>query len=221
MTVRLAETTARLFEPDGALARTVPGFEPRPGQSEMAMAVAETLEAGGVLLAEAGTGTGKTLAYLAPAILGRQRVLVSTGTKNLQEQIFFKDLPLLRDALGIPFAAVCMKGRGNYLCLHRFESFRRDPLSRALVDPHELSVLSAWAARHPDRRPGRGRKPARGSPLLGRYRGHLRGVPGLDVSSPPGLLHHPDAAARQRGRSRHREPPPAVRGCLGAPEHLR
>lgn len=144
--MRLAETTARLFEPDGPLARTLPGFEPRPGQCEMAAAVAETLEAGGILLAEAGTGTGKTLAYLAPAILGRQRVLISTGTKNLQEQIFFKDLPLLRQALGIPFAAVCMKGRGNYLCLHRFESFRRDPMSRALAPQRELSVLSAWAA---------------------------------------------------------------------------
>ena len=77
-----------------------------------------------MLLAEAGTGTGKTLAYLAPAILSRRRVLVSTGTKNLQEQIFFKDLPVLREALGVQFSATCMKGRGNYLCLHRFEAFR-------------------------------------------------------------------------------------------------
>ena len=79
---------------------------------------------GGTLLAEAGTGTGKTLAYLIPAILSRQRVLVSTGTKNLQEQIFFKDIPALRDALGVPFTATLMKGRGNYLCLHRWEMFR-------------------------------------------------------------------------------------------------
>ena len=69
---------------------------------------------GGVLLAEAGTGTGKTLAYLVPAILSRQRVLVSTGTKNLQEQIYFKDLPALREALGVPFTATYMKGRANY-----------------------------------------------------------------------------------------------------------
>ena len=83
-----------------------------------------------MLLAEAGTGTGKTLAYLVPAILSRQRVLVSTGTKNLQEQIFFKDLPVLREALGVPFTATYMKGRGNYLCLHRFDAWReqrRDP----------------------------------------------------------------------------------------------
>jgi ATP-dependent DNA helicase DinG len=89
----------------------------------MARAVASTFERGGILLAEAGTGTGKTLAYLVPAILSRQRVLVSTGTKNLQEQILKKDLPLLERALGIPFVATCMKGRGNYLCLHRFEAF--------------------------------------------------------------------------------------------------
>ena len=76
---------------------------------------------GGVLLAEAGTGTGKTLAYLVPAILSRQRVLVSTGTKNLQEQIYFKDIPALREALGVPFTATYMKGRANYLCLHRLD----------------------------------------------------------------------------------------------------
>ena len=74
-----------------------------------------------MLLAEAGTGTGKTLAYLVPAILSRQRVLISTGTKNLQEQIFFKDIPALRDALGVPFTATYMKGRANYLCLHRLD----------------------------------------------------------------------------------------------------
>ena len=92
----------------------------------MAEAVASVVETGGVLLAEAGTGTGKTLAYLIPAILSGERVVVSTGTKNLQEQIFFKDLPALRAALGIPFTATLMKGRSNYLCLHRFETLDAD-----------------------------------------------------------------------------------------------
>jgi ATP-dependent DNA helicase DinG len=92
----------------------------------MARSVSEALAGGGVLLAEAGTGTGKTLAYLVPAIYSRQRVLVSTGTKNLQEQIYFKDLPVLREALGIPFTAAYMKGRSNYLCLHRFEQARAE-----------------------------------------------------------------------------------------------
>src|SRR5213083_515403 len=102
----------------------MPDFEPRAGQIEMATAVARAFERGGVLLAEAGTGTGKTLAYLVPAILSRQRVLVSTGTKNLQEQIYGKDLPALRAALELPFSATLMKGRSNYLCLHRYQVYR-------------------------------------------------------------------------------------------------
>ena len=119
----LSTAVARVFSSDGSLARVVNGYEPREGQRAMARAVAGVIDQGGTLVAEAGTGTGKTLAYLIPAILSRRRVLVSTGTKNLQEQIFFKDLPSLRDALGIPFTATLMKGRSNYLCLHRFESF--------------------------------------------------------------------------------------------------
>ena len=117
----LVDASRAAFASGGPLSRAVPDFEPRAGQVEMAAAVARTIDTGGVLLAEAGTGTGKTLAYLVPAILSRQRVLVSTGTKNLQEQIFFKDIPVLREALGIPFTATCMKGRANYLCLHRLD----------------------------------------------------------------------------------------------------
>lgn len=121
---RLSAAVSAAFAPGGPLASALPGFEARPGQLEMADAASATFADGGVLLAEAGTGTGKTLAYLVPAVLSRQRVLVSTGTKNLQEQIFFKDLPVLRDALGIPFTSTYMKGRGNYLCLHRFDAYR-------------------------------------------------------------------------------------------------
>ena len=120
----LSERVAEIFTDSGTLARSLPTFESRPAQRQMAEAVSATLENGGVLLVEAGTGTGKTLAYLVPAILSGQRVLVSTGTKNLQEQIYFKDLAVLREALDVPFTATYMKGRGNYLCLHRFESFR-------------------------------------------------------------------------------------------------
>ncbi len=115
------------FADDGPLVRAVDQFEPRAGQREMAGAVADAIEHGGVLLAEAGTGTGKTLAYLVPAILSRQRVLISTGTKNLQEQIYFKDIPALRSALGVPFTATYMKGRANYLCLHRLDQLRAHP----------------------------------------------------------------------------------------------
>src|SRR5688500_13286045 len=112
----------------------------------MAAAVADVFADGGILLAEAGTGTGKTLAYLVPAILNGHRVLVSTGTKNLQEQIFFKDLPVLRRALGVPFTATLMKGRGNLLCLHRFEQHRTSDALRPPADRYYLRVLYRWAA---------------------------------------------------------------------------
>src|SRR5678809_499434 len=120
----LRTAVVSVFEDAGPLARRVDGYESREGQRAMAAAVADIIEHGGTLIAEAGTGTGKTLAYLVPAILSGKRVLVSTGTKNLQEQIFFKDIPMLREALGRPFSATLMKGRSNYLCLHRFELFR-------------------------------------------------------------------------------------------------
>jgi len=117
----LAGLTAQVFRAGGALSQALPDYEPRAGQAEMAARVADVFENGGVLLAEAGTGTGKTLAYLVPAILSRQRVLISTGTKNLQEQIYFKDIPTLRAALDVPFTATYMKGRANYVCLHRID----------------------------------------------------------------------------------------------------
>jgi len=141
----LAEIVVEAFSADGTLARTLPDFEPRAGQLEMAAAVAQTIEDGGVLLAQAGTGTGKTIAYLVPAILSRQRVLVSTGTKNLQEQIYFKDIPALRDALDVPFTATYMKGRANYLCRHRLEQVAQGAGPAA----HDvfLPIVREWAAR--------------------------------------------------------------------------
>ena len=136
----LVSAVEAAFAGDGVLAQAVAQFEPRAGQLAMALAVAETFGEGGVLLAEAGTGTGKTLAYLVPASLSRQRVLVSTGTKNLQEQIYFKDLPVLREALGIPFKAAYMKGRANYLCLHRLDQLRASP-----AVPHDfVSMVDEW-----------------------------------------------------------------------------
>lgn len=119
----------------------------------MADAVAAAFSDGGVLLAEAGTGIGKTLAYLVPAILSHQRVLISTGTKNLQEQIYFKDLPVLRASLGVDFKATYMKGRGNYLCLHRFDALRHGGAQAAFPsfvsgadDAHHLRVIERWMA---------------------------------------------------------------------------
>ncbi len=134
-----------VFAPGGALALAMPDFEPRAGQVEMASAVARVFEDGGVLLAEAGTGTGKTLAYLVPAILSRERVLISTGTKNLQEQIYFKDIPALRDALGIPFTATYMKGRANYLCVHKLDQLS-DGAGPAVHDVF-LPIIREWSTR--------------------------------------------------------------------------
>jgi ATP-dependent DNA helicase DinG len=141
----LGGLTAEAFRLDGPLAQSIQGFEPRAGQVEMADRVARVFEQGGVLLAEAGTGTGKTLAYLVPAILSRQRVLVSTGTKNLQEQIYFKDLPALRDALNVPFTATCMKGRANYLCLHRLDQLNES--QGAIIHDVFLPIVREWAGR--------------------------------------------------------------------------
>jgi ATP-dependent DNA helicase DinG len=139
-TPALGAAVEAAFADFGVLARAVDNFEPRAGQRKMAAAVANTLEHGGVLLAEAGTGTGKTLAYLVPAILNRQRVLISTGTKNLQEQIYFKDIPTLQTALGVSFSATYMKGRANYLCLHRLDQLRAHP-----AVPHDfVSMMDEW-----------------------------------------------------------------------------
>ena len=144
----LAQRTLEVFASGGPLARGLPGFEAREGQLQMAAAVADVFSDGGVLLAEAGTGTGKTLAYLIPAILSGKRVLVSTGTKNLQEQIYFKDLPLLREALPVNFSATYMKGRGNYLCLHRFAEFRELGMP-SHDEAHYVQLIDEWRRHTP------------------------------------------------------------------------
>ncbi|HWP01239.1 MAG TPA: ATP-dependent DNA helicase [Methylococcus sp.] len=110
------------FGPQGALARSLPDYRPRAAQWEMARAVSEAIAQRKCLIAEAGTGTGKTFAYLVPALLSGKRVLVSTGTRNLQDQLFQKDLPLLRRALGVAAKVALLKGRANYLCLYRLEN---------------------------------------------------------------------------------------------------
>jgi ATP-dependent DNA helicase DinG len=143
----LPGSVAAVFAPGGPLAGALDGFEARDAQLQMAAAVADAIAEGGVLLAEAGTGTGKTLAYLVPAVLSRQRVLVSTGTKNLQEQIFFKDLPVLRSTLGVPFTATYMKGRGNYLCLHRFDALKDAAAIRSRDETAAIEIIGDWSRR--------------------------------------------------------------------------
>jgi len=112
--------------PQGLLARQVEGFAYRPQQAEMAEAVMQTIEDGGSLIAEAGTGTGKTFAYLVPALLSGRKVLISTGTRNLQDQLYLRDLPRVTGAMASPASVALLKGRANYLCIHRLDSALQD-----------------------------------------------------------------------------------------------
>jgi ATP-dependent DNA helicase DinG len=135
----------QIFGPQGLLARALPNYEERPQQVEMSQRVWTALQERQTLLVEAGTGTGKTLAYLIPALLSGLKVVISTGTKNLQEQIFFKDVPFLQRVLSRPFRAAYMKGRQNYLCLWRLQRLRQQPVLPGLVDRLWLQRLEHWA----------------------------------------------------------------------------
>jgi len=115
---RLAEAVDAAFDAEGAIARASAGYTPRPAQREMACAVAEAIEGAQSLVVEAGTGVGKTFAYLVPALLSGARVLISTGTKTLQDQLFRRDLPRVRQALGSGARIALLKGRANYVCRH-------------------------------------------------------------------------------------------------------
>ncbi len=121
----LADAVASAFAADGPLARADPGYVEREVQQQFAQAVAQALMAPHALVAEAGTGVGKTFAYLVPLLLSGRRALVSTATKSLQDQLFLRDLPRLVEALGIPVQLALLKGRGSYLCLHRLEQARQ------------------------------------------------------------------------------------------------
>ncbi|MGC3999786.1 MAG: ATP-dependent DNA helicase [Anaeromyxobacter sp.] len=134
-----------MLGPGGRLAQALPGYEHREDQLAMARAVAEAIANRGYLVAEAGTGTGKTLAYLVPAILSGRRVIVSTATKTLQEQIWEKDIPLLRERCGLEFHAAYLKGRSNYYCLARGDEFARAPTFAARDEAALWPRIEAWA----------------------------------------------------------------------------
>src|ERR1035437_1897031 len=120
-------------------------FMPRQGQIDMAMAIARVIDEGGVLVVEAGTGIGKTFSYLVPALLSATRVLLSTATKTLQDQLFGRDLPLLIKALNLPVRIALLKGRGSYLCLHRLEQARQDATLSNRVALRTLAKIEQWA----------------------------------------------------------------------------
>lgn len=136
----------RFFAADGPLATAMgSGFQARPAQVDLARAVADCLATAGCLVAEAGTGTGKTFAYLAPVVLSGQKALISTATKTLQEQLFFNDLPRVRKAAGTPLKAALLKGRSNYLCLYRLNQVAGFRAGFSGRDATALAAVQRWA----------------------------------------------------------------------------
>jgi ATP-dependent DNA helicase DinG len=136
---------ADIFGPDGALAEALPGFSYRAAQEEMAVLVAEALDSGRHAAIEAGTGIGKTFAYLLPVLLSGRRAIISTGTRTLQDQLFARDLPLLGAVVGRPARVALLKGRNNYLCWHRLETALHDGIRDAAAVA-ALVAIKAWGA---------------------------------------------------------------------------
>ncbi len=135
----MLDQVRQVFSERGVLSRAAEQFVPRQGQTDMALAVAAVIESGGALVVEAGTGVGKTFSYVVPALLSGERVLLSTATKTLQDQLFGRDLPRLVQALGLPTRLALLKGRGSYLCLYRMELARQ---GGSLPDRSALATLA-------------------------------------------------------------------------------
>src|SRR6202789_4381285 len=140
---RALPTLHEFFSPGGILAQSKLPFEYRPGQLQMAKAIEQALSERRHLIVEAGTGTGKTLAYLLPALRTGQRVIISTGTKALQDQLFFRDVPFLETLLG-PLRVCYMKGRANYLCRHKLVTLRSQPILSGLEEIDQYRQISEW-----------------------------------------------------------------------------
>ncbi len=140
--------TSSLFAADGKLSEAIQGFVPRQAQTDMAVAVENVIKIKAPLIVEAGTGTGKTFAYLAPALISGQKTIISTGTKNLQEQLFHRDLPLVKKALGVNSKTALLKGRANYLCLHRLRQHQQGGSNHLLEKQTlvELTKVREWAS---------------------------------------------------------------------------
>ncbi len=141
------EDVAALLGQEGPFARELPNFAPRAAQQAMAQAVQHAIAERETLIAEAGTGTGKTFAYLVPALLSGERVIVSTGTKALQDQLYFRDLPRVRSVLDARLKTALLKGRSNYLCLYRLDQTVREGASFDRAQAAQLAAVRAWSAR--------------------------------------------------------------------------
>jgi len=134
-----------IFGSDGELVNHIKGFQAREGQLSMAKAIERAINQRRHLVAEAGTGTGKTFAYLIPAMLSGKKTIISTGTRNLQDQIFEKDFPLVRDALNVPVQGAVLKGRANYLCLYRLEQAQQQTIGFDKESATQLGDIQRWS----------------------------------------------------------------------------
>lgn len=141
----LAAEVQAAFAQHGVLSQAAEQFREREGQTQMALAVARAIDQGGVLVVEAGTGVGKTFSYLVPALLSGERVLLSTATKALQDQLFGRDLPRLVEALGLPLRTALLKGRASYLCLHRLDQARHDASLPERGSLRTLAKIEQWS----------------------------------------------------------------------------
>ena len=131
----------------GPIAEHLSGFAPRLEQQHLAEAVFRTFENGTRLVGEAGTGTGKTFAYLVPALLSGQRIIISTGTRHLQDQLFYNDLPLVKRALATGISTSLLKGRANYLCKHRLARAMNHPALLGADHQQHLRIIADWSRR--------------------------------------------------------------------------
>jgi ATP-dependent DNA helicase DinG len=143
----LAERTREALAESGPLAERLQGYTPRAAQARLAEAIADAFENRDYLIAEAGTGTGKTYAYLVPALLSGQRVIISTGTRALQDQLYHRDLPRVREALGVGLRTALLKGRANYLCLYRMKQSAGDVKFHARETAAQFQRVMAWSSR--------------------------------------------------------------------------
>ena len=147
MSGQLAAQTREALAAGGDLAKAIETFTPRVAQQDLAAAIADAIEEKAELVSEAGTGTGKTFAYLVPAILSGQRTIISTGTKALQDQLFKRDLPRVREALGKGFTAALLKGRANYLCLHRMNYSGQRDMFASPAAGKQFETIRQWSER--------------------------------------------------------------------------
>ncbi|WP_133477529.1 ATP-dependent DNA helicase [Cognatilysobacter segetis] len=146
-TSRLADASRAVLADGGSLSREIDGFRPRPAQQDLSAAIADAFDARGVLLAEAGTGTGKTFAYLVPALLSGKKTIISTGTRALQDQLYHRDLPRVRNALGVGHKSALLKGRANYLCHYRMRQAQGEPRFATREQAAQFQRIVAWSGR--------------------------------------------------------------------------